>query len=34
MANIKALSVSDQKYDATINSDSFLSISARDSLMH
>jgi len=29
----KALSVSDHKYDAAINSDSFLSISARDSLM-
>ena len=32
--NIKALSVSDQKYDAAINNDSFLSVSARDNLMH
>jgi len=28
------LRVSDQKYEAAINSDSFLSISAMDSLMH
>ena len=32
--NTKALSVSDQKYEAAISSDSFLSISARDNLMH
>jgi len=32
--NTKALRVSDQKYEAAINSDSFLSISAIDSLMH
>ena len=32
--NTKALSVSDQKYKAAISSDSFLSISARDNLMH
>ena len=32
--NTKALRVSDQKYEATINSDSFISISAMDSLMH
>jgi len=31
---IKALSVSDQKYDAAISSDSFLCISAIDNLMH
>ena len=31
---IKALKVSDQKYEAAINIDSFLSISAMDSLMH
>jgi len=30
----KALSVSDQKYDAAISSDSFLCISALDNLMH
>jgi len=30
----KALSVSDQKYDAAISSDSFLCISAMDNLMH
>ena len=30
----KALSVSDQKYDAAINNDSFLCISAMDNLMH
>ena len=30
----KALRVSDQKYDAAINSDSFLCISAMDNLMH
>jgi len=32
--NTKALSVSDQKYEAAISSDSFLSISAIDNLMH
>ena len=32
--NTEALSVSDQKYEAAISSDSFLSISARDNLMH
>jgi len=32
--NTKALSVSDQKYEAAISSDSFLSTSARDNLMH
>jgi len=32
--NTKALRVSDQKYEAAISSDSFLSISAMDSLMH
>ena len=32
--NTKALRVSDQKCEAAINSDSFLSISAMDSLMH
>ena len=31
---MKALSVSDQKYDAAIRSDSFLYISAMDNLMH
>ena len=31
---IKALNVSDQKYEAAISIDSFLSISAMDSLMH
>jgi len=30
----KALSMSDQKYDAAISSDSFLCISAIDNLMH
>jgi len=30
----KALSVSDQKYDVAINSDSFLCISTMDNLMH
>ena len=33
-ANTNALRVSDQKYEAAINSDSFLSISAMDSPMH
>jgi len=32
--NTKAFSVSDQKYEAVIRSDSFLSILARDNLMH
>ena len=32
--NTKALRVSDQKYEAAINKDSFLSISAIDNLMH
>ena len=32
--NTKAFRVSDQKYEATIYSDSFLSISAMDNLMH
>jgi len=32
--NTKALRVSDQKYEAAISNDSFLSISAMDSLMH
>ena len=32
--NTKALRVSDQKYEAAINSDSFLSIPAMDNLMH
>jgi len=32
--NMKALSVSEQKYDAAISSDSFLCISAMDSLIH
>ena len=31
---IKALRVSDQKYEAAINNDSFLCISAMDSVMH
>ena len=32
--NTKAFRVSDQKYEAAINSDSFLSISAMDDIMH
>ena len=32
--NTKPLRVSDQKYEAAISSDSFLSVSAMDSLMH
>jgi hypothetical protein len=31
---MKALKVSDQKYEAAISIDSFLSISATESLMH